>query len=261
MATYSRKFFYNIDNERPNTFIETRNGGLVTHDDAFGANYQNGPILNSSALNYQEDGVFKLHDKIDKGGTAIVHEELQNKTLQEQIDYINGKIYKFTYTIPYNGAQKVILPKTMKTDGVIRVIYSGNAAVSITQINDIALAEGEYYGYNTDSSGTNTPIAGVFDGTNGAAVGPIQVIADHPDSGTTFSHAETTIHKSQYTGLVYTSYSNHMKSGSFSETIRGKTALEPVFAEGINSMLINVHSLQSGISSRPQYVTVEITYF
>lgn len=261
MSTYTKTNFVNVDNERPNTFFEDRVGDLVTHAPAFGTVTNAGVAPASNLLNKQEDAVSAIHDQIDAMGTAEVHPDLQNKTLQEQIDFINSKIYKFQYTIPYGGQQKVLFPRTVNDNAIIRISFSGNAAVSILNINDVKLDEGGYHGYKTDESGNHLAITGVFDGTNGDLVGPIQVIASHPDTGTFYSLAETTIHKSQYTGFVYTSFSNHSKTGSFSETIRGFTAMEPVFAEGINNMLVNVHPLQSGNPSRPQYLDVEVTYF
>lgn len=263
MADFTRIIYTNTDNERPDTFFESRSGDLVTHSAAFGEQYIPGTDLSASGLNNDEDGVHLLHQKIDKGGTAVVHEELQNMTLQEQLNFINGKVYKVSYTIPYNGVQKVMFPKTVAGNSIIRVFYSGNTAVSITKINDLTLNEGGYNGYKTDEDGANLSLVGVYDGTNGANVGPIQVVANYPDSTTVSSHAETTIFKSQLSGLRYTSFSNHIKenSASFSETIRGYTAMEAVFDEGVNSMIILVHDLQNNNQSIAQKITIEVTYF
>lgn len=261
MATYSKTNFKNVDNERPNTFNEARSGNIVTHSPAFGVVTEAGVAPAISVLNKQEDGVAALHQQIDGNGTAFVHEQLFNKTLQEQVDYINSKVYKFDYTIPYNGAQKVIFPKAIQNDATIRITYSGNAAVSITEFNDILLNDADYSGFKTDESGNHISLIAYYDGTNGAAVGPVQIVANHPDVGTFYSHATTEItREANGYGFNYVSHSNHSKTGSFSESIRGNTAKEPAFDVGISSMLINVHGLQSGNPSRPQYVRVEVIY-
>lgn len=260
MALYDKTEFRNVDNERPNTFFEARDGNNVIHTPAFGTVTDAGIAPVTWVLNQQEDSTEALHSQIDGMGTAEVHEELQNKTLQEQIDYINGKVYKESSTyMDYGELRRFYFPKAVNTNAVIRVTYKGNAAVSITRFNGLDITVGGFSGYLSREDGTSTSYSG-----NGAGNAPIQVVANHPPVNTYFVHAETVINRVNEYGsdFQYITMNEGQSTTHYSAQITGYVGDNTFsFPNGITSFDIQVHGNQNNNVVIPQYIKIEVTYY